>query len=137
MASNNETVRLAGAISASAEVPVVQSPAGDRQSTDWQSNPIAARPARSLAEKEALVAQRSQSGYTLQKIAEIAVVSPTEVRLALECGHSYVYQPYLSAGQTLEERAAQLQQEVGRPWRCKTCRPERPSGKERNTHEEL
>jgi hypothetical protein len=58
------------------------------------------------------MAQRSPSGYTFQKIAEIAVVSPTEVRLSLECGHGSVYPPSLSAGQSLEERAAQLQQEV-------------------------
>lgn len=80
------------------------------------------------------MAQRRQPGYTLRKIAEIAVSSPTQVRISLECGHQYEYQPYLAAGQTLEERAADMQKEVGRIWRCKTCRPEHPSGKERNTH---
>lgn len=76
------------------------------------------------------MAHRGQPGYTIQKVAEIVVVSPTHVRLSLECGHSYVYNPFLATGQSIEERAAQLQKEVGRTWCCKTCRLENTSSKE-------
>ena len=67
------------------------------------------------------MANRGQSSYTLRKVAEISVVSPTQVRMVLDCGHSYLYSPFLPYGQSIEGRAEDLQMHVGRAWRCKTC----------------
>lgn len=78
------------------------------------------------------MANRGQPGYTLQEVAEISVVSPTHVCMVLACGHRYLYNPFLATGQSIEERAAQLQTAVGRTWRCKACRNEEkapPEGK--------
>jgi hypothetical protein len=79
-----------------------------------------------------IMANRGQPGYTLREVTEIAVVSPTPVRMVLACGHSYLYNPFLAAGQSIEERAAQLQTTVGRTWRCKTCKSENKPSEERH-----
>lgn len=62
--------------------------------------------------------------YAQRKVAEISVVSATQINLVLDCGHNYLFNPWLPAGQTITDRSVSMQRYIGTPWRCKTCRPD-------------
>lgn len=80
------------------------------------------------------MATRGRPAYEMREVAEVVVESSTHVRVTLDCSHSFLFNPRLPGGQSIEDWAEAMQRYIGQPWRCKSCVTTHAAARSERTH---